>query len=85
MSLCGHSPVFRRDVCRSCFRKLGSAGLPMGPDGRTTQATRDVHSAQQTAANLSRASQERLDALASKLTREARERLLIALTLAGKG
>ena len=29
--LCGAAKVFRRDLCRSCYRKLDEQGLPMPP------------------------------------------------------
>ena len=41
--MCEHVPKFRRDACRSCHRKLGEAGLPIGTDGRVAaRAVREV-------------------------------------------
>ena len=39
---CPHVPKFRRDACRSCYRKLGASGLPVGPDGRAAAYLRKV-------------------------------------------
>lgn len=77
--MCDHFPKFRRDACRSCHRKLGEAGLPIGPDGRATRGLRQV------AARLSASPQERLDALAAKLPTDARARLEAALAKARGG
>lgn len=32
--LCGRTKVFRRTLCRSCYRKLRHCGCPMPPRGR---------------------------------------------------
>ena len=71
--MCDHFPKFRRDACRSCYRKLGESNLPIGPDGRAVRGLRQL------AARLAGAPQERLDALASKLPADARARLAKAL------
>jgi len=71
--MCDHFPKFRRDACRSCYRKLGESNLPIGSDGRA------VHGLRQLAARLAGAPQERLDALAAKLPADARARLAKAL------
>lgn len=70
-------PVFRRGVCRTAYRKLSEAGLPIGEDGRTaSNASRALAEA---ARRLSSASPERMDALAGRMRPEARERLREAL------
>jgi hypothetical protein len=70
-------PIFRRGVCRTAYRKLSEAGLPIGEDWRTaSNASRALAEA---ARRLSSASPERMDALAGKMRPDARERLREAL------
>ena len=69
--------VFCRGVCRTAYRKLSDAGLPIGEDGRAaSNASRALAEA---ARRLSSASPERMDALAGKMRPDARERLREAL------
>lgn len=75
--MCDHAPKFRRDCCRACYLKLGAAGLPIGPDGRTR--TNSDRGLRQLAARLSSASGDRLDALAARLPTSALERFAKAL------
>lgn len=34
---CGHHRIYARNHCRTCHRKLGGAGIPLGDDGRTAE------------------------------------------------
>lgn len=77
---CGHGRAYARGVCYSCFRKLGEAGLPIGPDGRS--GANVIKALQQRARRLAGAPQEHLDALAARMPADARERLLMALAKA---
>lgn len=70
-------PPFRRGVCRTAYRKLSEAGLPIGEDGRT--ASNSSRALAEAARRLSSASPERMDALAGKMRPDARERLREAL------
>lgn len=74
---CGHGRAYARGVCRTCHRKLGESGHPIGPDGRGPANA--IMGLRQAAARLSWAPQERLDALAARLPEDARERLLRAI------
>ncbi len=70
-------PIFRRGVCRTAYRKLSDAGLPIGEDGRAaSNASRAIAEA---ARRLSSASLERMNALAGRMRPDARERLREAL------
>lgn len=80
---CGHGRVYARGVCRTCHRKLGSVGLPIGPDGR--QPANVAKALRQRAERLSSDPQEYLDVLAANLTTDARERLEAALQKARGG
>lgn len=78
---CGSdAPVFRRGRCRSCYRKLGEAGVPIGSDGRVVANV--VRGLRQVSARLSGAPQERLDALVERMPVGARDRLERALARA---
>ena len=70
-------PIFRRGVCRTAYRKLSDAGLPIGEDGRT--ASNSSRALAEAARRLSSASPERMDALAGRMRPDARERLREAL------
>lgn len=74
---CGHGRIYARGVCRTCFRKLGQAGLPIGPNGRAPANAAKALRAR--AARLSSSSQEHLDALAAEMPADARERMELAL------
>jgi len=77
IATCGHGMAHRRGLCRTCYVKLGGAGLPCGPDGRVdANAARGLR---QLVARLAGTPQERLDALAAKLPADARARLAKAL------
>ena len=77
---CDHFPKFRRDACRSCYRKLGEAGLLIGPDRRPpANAAAGIR---QAAARLSGAEQARLDGIVARMKPDARARLEAALAKA---
>lgn len=77
------SPVFRRGVCRTVYRKLSEAGLPIGDDRRDqANASRGLA---QLAHRLSSASPERTEEIARRLRPDARDRLRDALDRAAGG
>lgn len=80
---CGHGRVYARGVCRTCHRKLGSVGLPIGPDGR--QPANVAKALRQRAERLSGAPQGHLDAIVAGMPADARERLEAALQKARGG
>lgn len=74
------SKVYARGVCRTAYRKLSEAGLPIGDDRReTANASRGLA---QLAHRLSSASPDRVDDIARRLRPDARERLAEALARA---
>lgn len=74
------SRIYARGVCRTAYRKLSEAGLPIGDDRReTANASRGLA---QLAHRLSSASPDRVDDIARRLRPDARERLAEALARA---
>lgn len=80
VAICPHVPKFRRGACRTCYRKLGGAGLPIGPDQRADAAI--VRGLRNAAARLIGSSQARLDALVDRMPDDALARLRAALAKA---
>jgi len=69
---CG-GKVFARESCRSCYRKLGSVGLPVGDDGRSLRA------ADQVARRLGQQSVKDLARIFSRLDEDALGRVKAAI------
>ena len=78
---CGGT-VFRRDVCRTCYRKFGEEWLPVGDDRRADANA--LRGARQVAHRLSHAPTERLAAIMRALDPTARQRLADVLAKVGE-